>query len=41
MMRSMLKTLESFDGRERVLISRRPDGPYTHLAKAATQLKLA
>src|SRR5262249_11487028 len=30
MMHSTVKTLESFDGRERVLISRRPDGTYTY-----------
>ena len=29
-MHSTLKTLESIDGRERVLISRRPDGAYTY-----------
>jgi hypothetical protein len=29
-MYSMVKTFESFDGSERVLISRRPDGAYTY-----------
>jgi hypothetical protein len=29
-MYSMVKTFESFDGRERVSISRRPDGTYTY-----------
>jgi hypothetical protein len=29
-MYSTIKTFESFDGRERVLISRRPDGTYTY-----------
>jgi len=29
-MYSTVKTLESSDGRERVLISRRPDGTYTY-----------
>jgi hypothetical protein len=29
-MYSTVKTFESFDGRERVLISRRPDGNYTY-----------
>jgi hypothetical protein len=30
MLHLIVKTLESFDGRERVLISRRPDGTYTY-----------
>jgi hypothetical protein len=29
-MYSTVKTLESYDGRERVLIARRPDGAYTY-----------